>query len=47
MPRSTVREALGRASSAGLSWPLPDGTVYTATGINAATINGGYPRAIG
>lgn len=25
MPRSTVREALKRASSAGLSWPLPDG----------------------
>ncbi len=26
MPRSTVREALKRAESAGLSWPLPEGT---------------------
>ena len=25
MPRSTVREALKRAESAGLSWPLPEG----------------------
>lgn len=25
MPRSTVREALGRAESAGLRWPLPEG----------------------
>ena len=25
MPRSTVREALRRAESAGLCWPLPEG----------------------
>jgi DNA-binding MarR family transcriptional regulator len=42
MARSTVREALKRAESAGLSWPLPDGIAGFANSRTVISVNPGH-----